>query len=46
MFDAMILPILMYGCESCESWGFHESPDIEKIHIKFYILGAEPKQQT
>ena len=42
LFDAMIVPILMYGCES---WGFHESPDIEKIHIKFLkqILGVGPK---
>ena len=34
LFDAMILPILTYGSEV---WGFHKSPDIERIYLKFLI---------
>ena len=32
LFDSMICPILNY---SSEIWGFHKSPDVEKVHIKF-----------
>lgn len=32
LFDSMILPILMY---SSEIWGFHDSTDIERVHVKF-----------
>ena len=32
LFDSMISPILFY---SSEVWGFHKSPDIEKIYLKF-----------
>lgn len=43
LFDAMVSPILLYGSEV---WGFHKSPDIEKIHLKFLkqLLGV--KMQT
>ncbi|MCU7801013.1 MAG: reverse transcriptase family protein [gamma proteobacterium symbiont of Lucinoma myriamae] len=39
LFDCMILPILMYGCEI---WGFHDSSDIERVHLKFLkqLLGV------
>ena len=42
LFDSMIMPILSYGCEV---WGFHKSPDIEKIHLKFLkqLLGVHGK---
>ncbi|KAL4222869.1 hypothetical protein ACF0H5_018909 [Mactra antiquata] len=38
----MIMPILSYGAEV---WGFHKSPDIEKVHLKFLrqILGVHNK---
>ena len=32
LFDSMICPILNYGSEI---WGFHKSPYVEKVHIKF-----------
>ena len=32
LFDTMIAPILNYGSEI---WGFHNAPDIERVHIKF-----------
>ncbi len=32
LFDAMVSPILNYGCEI---WGFHRAPDIEKVHLRF-----------
>ena len=43
LFDAFIAPILNYGSEI---WGFHEAPNIERIHLKFckHILGV--RQQT
>ena len=39
LFDTMVAPILNYGCEI---WGFHNAPDIERVHIKFLkqILGV------
>lgn len=43
LFNSMVLPILCYGSEI---WGFHKSPDIERVYLKFLkqILGV--KQQT
>ena len=43
LFDALVLPILNYGCEV---WGFHDSQDIEKVHLRFLkrLLGV--RQQT
>ena len=32
LFDAFIAPILNYGSEV---WGFHEAPNIERLHLKF-----------
>ena len=32
MFDKMVTPILLYGCEI---WGFENLDIIEKIHLKF-----------
>ena len=32
LFDKFISPVLSYGCEV---WGFHPSPDIEKVHLSF-----------
>ena len=32
LFDKFIAPILNYGCEV---WGFHNAPNIEKIHLRF-----------
>lgn len=39
LFDSMVLPILNYASEI---WGFHKSPGVEKIHLKFLkqILGV------
>ena len=31
LFDSMINPIFNYGSEI---WGFHKSPDIEKVHVR------------
>ena len=43
LFDALVQPILMYGCKI---WGFHKANDIEKVHLKFLkqILGV--RRQT
>ena len=45
LFDKFIDPILNYGCEV---WGFHNSPDIEKIQLRFYkrILGVKNSTQN
>lgn len=32
MFDKIIKPILLYGCEV---WGFHTIDLLEKLHLKF-----------
>lgn len=32
MFDKIIKPILLYGCEV---WGFHNTNLLEKLHLKF-----------
>jgi len=38
LFDSIVKPILLYGCEV---WGFDHTKDIERIHLKFckIILG-------
>ena len=43
LFDVMISPILNYGAEI---WGFHKSPDIERVHIKFMKQILCVRQQT
>ena len=42
LFDACIVPILLYGCEV---WGFSNTSDIERVHNYFckYILHLNPK---
>ncbi|XP_078607973.1 uncharacterized protein LOC144879949 [Branchiostoma floridae x Branchiostoma japonicum] len=39
LFDTMILPVLMYGCEI---WGFHTGNQLEIVHNKFckFYLGV------
>ena len=32
LFDTVIVPIMLYGCEI---WGFNNISDIEKIQIRF-----------
>lgn len=43
LFDAMVVPILLYGSEV---WGVYNFKEVDKLHIRFlkYILGV--KQQT
>lgn len=43
LFDALVLPIMNYASEV---WGFHNSLEIEKVHLRFLksILGV--RQQT
>lgn len=43
LFDTMIMPILNYGSEI---WGFHKSPDIEKVYIKFLKQVLHVRPQT
>ena len=43
--DKLISPILNYGSEV---WGFHDAPEIEKVHLKFCknILGVKNSVQN
>ena len=43
IFDAMVVPILLYGSEV---WGVYDYKEVDKLHIKFckYILGV--RKQT
>ena len=45
LFDSLIMPILLYGCEI---WGFKNISMIEKIHLKYlkYILGLKQSTPT
>lgn len=43
LFDKMILPILLYGCEI---WGFGDNQLLEKIHLKFCKVLLNLKQST
>ena len=45
LFDKLISPILNYGSEV---WGFHDAPEIEKVHLKFCknILGVKTSVQN
>ena len=40
LFDALVVPILLYGCEV---WGFQNIDCVEKLHRKYlkYILGVK-----
>ena len=39
LFDTLILPILIYGCEI---WGYENTKQLEKLHLQFCrnILGV------
>ena len=45
LFDKLIVPILNYGSEV---WGFHDAPEIERVHLKFCksILGVKTSVQN
>ena len=45
LFDSLIMPILLYGCEI---WGFENITMIEKIHLKYlkYMLGLKQSTPT
>lgn len=45
LFDKFITPILNY---SCEVWGFHAAPDIERVHLGFLkrLLGVKKTTQN
>ena len=45
LFDAMILPIVMYGAEV---WGYCNIQKIESLHLKFckYILNVKPSTRN
>ena len=43
LFGAMVLPVLNF---SSEVWGFHASPDIERVHLKFLKQILSVKVQT
>jgi hypothetical protein len=43
LFDSLIIPKLNF---SAEVWGYHEAPDIEKIHSKFCRKILSVKQST
>ena len=43
MFDNMVTPILLYGCEI---WGFENLDIIEKIHLKFCKIVLNLKTST
>lgn len=32
LFDKMVVPVLLYGCEV---WGFEKLDSIERVHLKF-----------
>lgn len=43
LFNSMISPVLNYGAEI---WGFHKSPDIERVYVKFLKQILNVRQQT
>ena len=43
LFDKLISPILSYASEI---WGFHESPDIERVHLSFCKSLISVKKST
>lgn len=42
LFDSLITPILMYGCEI---WGVYNLKEVDKLHYRFckHILGVKPQ---
>ena len=43
LFDKIVLPILLYGCEI---WGYGNNQDLEKIHLRFCKVLLNLKQST
>ena len=43
LFDKMVKPILLYGCEI---WGFGNNDVLEKVHLKFCIMILNLKTST
>ena len=43
LFDALVSPIMNYGSEV---WGFHNSQDIERVHLRFLKQILNVRQQT
>ena len=45
LFEKMVIPILNYASEV---WGFHQGPDIEKVHLQFMknIIGVKKSTQN
>ena len=43
LFDKIVKPILLYGCEI---WGFSNTDNIEKVHLKFCKLLLNLKKST
>ena len=43
LFDKMIKPILLYGCEV---WGFSDNDILEKIHLKYCKILLNLKTST
>jgi hypothetical protein len=43
LFDAMVKPIILYGCES---WGYNSSMLIERVHLKFCKLVLRVRNNT
>ena len=43
LFDSIVLPILTY---SCETWGFENCAEIEKVHLRFCKNILKVRQTT
>jgi hypothetical protein len=43
LFDKMIKPILLYGCEV---WGFGKNEVLERVHLKFCKILLNLKSST
>ena len=43
LFDSVVLPILLYGCEI---WGFANFAIIEKVHLQFLKYNLHLKNST
>jgi hypothetical protein len=43
LFDKMIKPILLYGCEV---WGFGKNEVLERVHLKFCKILLKLKSST
>jgi len=43
LFDSLVVPIILYGSEV---WGIYNTPEVDKIHLRFCKLILGVKQQT